>query len=212
MNAESGEKFMKELIGLRAKIYSYLKATMKKIKKKPEGKKKSVIKRNLKFEDCKNCFEAARIENRINLTEKNKIDVDSLNEDQKNFIKSNKLILKAQEKLKSEKHNTLTEEINKIALSPNDDKEMLSRDLIETCVYGINENPVCKKEEIKCNNIIKQYKIFNFDYFTKEGIKEHNSILPENSDHLCSVLIVGCSGSGKTNSLLNLINREPDIH
>ena len=54
--------------------------------------------------------------------------------------------------------------------------------------------------------------MFNFDYFTKEGIKEHNSILPENSDHLCSVLIVGCSGSGKTNSLLNLINREPDIH
>ena len=89
---------------------------------------------------------------------------------------------------------------------------MLSRDLIETCVYGINENPVCKKEEIKCNNIIKQYKIFKFDYFTKKGIKEHNSILPENSDHLCSVLIVRYSGSGKTSSLLNLINREPDIH
>ena len=28
---------------------------------------------------------------------------------------------------------------------------MLSRDLIETYVYGINGNPVCKKEEIKCN-------------------------------------------------------------
>ena len=189
MNAESGGKLMKELIGLRAKIYSYLKTTMRKIKKKKK-RQKSVIKQNLKFEDCKNCLEPAGIGNRINLTEKNKIDVDSLNEDQKKIIKSNKLILKAQEKLKSEKHNTLIEEINKIALSPNDDKEMLSRDFIETYVYGMNENPVCKKEEIKCNNITKQYKMFNFDYFTKEGIKKHNSILPENSDHLCSLLIV----------------------
>ena len=40
MNAESGGKFMKELIRLRAKIYSYLKTTMKKIKKKQKAKKR----------------------------------------------------------------------------------------------------------------------------------------------------------------------------
>ena len=28
----------------------------------------------------------------------------------------------------------------------------------ETYVYGMNKNIVCKKEEIKCNNIIKRYK------------------------------------------------------
>ena len=25
-------------------------------------------------------------------------------------------------------------------------------------IYGMNKDLVCKKEEIKCNNIIKQYK------------------------------------------------------
>ena len=30
------------------------------------------------------------------------------------------------------------------------------------------QRPGCKKEEIKCNNIIKQYKMLNFDYITKE--------------------------------------------
>ena len=32
---------------------------------------------------------------------------------------------------------------------------------------------VSKKEEIKCNNIIKQYKLY-FDDVTKKSIKEHN--------------------------------------
>ena len=34
---------------------------------------------------------------------------------------------------------------------------------------------------------------------------------PEILDHPYQILIVGGSGSGKTNALLNLINREPDI-
>ena len=35
---------------------------------------------------------------------------------------------------------------------------MLSIDLIETCAYGTSKNLLCKKEEMKCKNIIKQYK------------------------------------------------------
>ena len=35
---------------------------------------------------------------------------------------------------------------------------MQSIDSIETYVYGMNKSLVCEKEEIKCNNIIKQYK------------------------------------------------------
>ena len=53
-----------------------------------------------------------------------KIDVDSLKEDQKEFVKNNKLILKTQQRLKSERQNDFTEEINKIALGSNDDKIM----------------------------------------------------------------------------------------
>ena len=53
--------------------------------------------------------------------------------------------------------------------------------------------------------------MFNFDYITKEDIKEHNPNWPEIPDHSYRILIVGSSGSGKTNALLNLINHEPDI-
>ena len=56
------------------------------------------------------------------------------------------------------KHNVFTEEIKKIALCSNDDKRIQSIDLIERYAYRMNENLVSKKEEIKCNNIIKQYK------------------------------------------------------
>ena len=35
---------------------------------------------------------------------------------------------------------------------------MQSNDLIETYAYGMSKDLVYKKEEIKCNNIIKQYK------------------------------------------------------
>ena len=51
--------------------------------------------------------------------------------------------------------------------------------------------------------------MFNFDYITKEDIKEQNSNLLEIPDHSYRILIVGGSGSGKTNALLNLINNEP---
>ena len=53
--------------------------------------------------------------------------------------------------------------------------------------------------------------MFNFDYLTKEDIKEHNSNWPEIPDHPYRMLLVGGSGSGKTNALLNLINNEPYI-
>ena len=89
---------------------------------------------------------------------KTKVDIDSLKEHQKEFIKNNKLILKTQQRYKRERHNVFTDEISKIALSSNDDKRMQSIDLIETYAYGMDKNLEFKKEEIKCDNIIKQYK------------------------------------------------------
>ena len=47
---------------------------------------------------------------------------------------------------------------------------------------------------------------------TKEDIKEHNPNWPEIPDHPYRILIAGCSGSGKTNAFLNLINHEPDVN
>ena len=53
--------------------------------------------------------------------------------------------------------------------------------------------------------------MFNFDYITKEDIEEHNPHWPEIPDHSYRILIVGDSGSGKANALLNLINHETYI-
>ena len=68
--------------------------------KKAKGKKKCVIKRILKFNDYKNC------------------------------LLKNEIILKSQQRFKSETHNVYTEEINKIALSSNDDKRLQTFDRI----------------------------------------------------------------------------------
>ena len=68
--------------------------------KKAKGTKKCVIKQRLKFNDYKDC---------------------SLN---------NEIILKSQQRFKSEAHNVYTEEINKIALSSNDDKRLQTFDRI----------------------------------------------------------------------------------
>ena len=55
------------------------------------------------------------------------------------------------------------------------------------------------------------YKMINFDDYTNENIIEHNSKWPYIPDHPYIILIIGSSGSGKTNALLNLINNQPDI-
>ena len=53
---------------------------------------------------------------------------------------------------------SFTEEINKIALSSNDDKRMQSIDSIKTYAYGASKDLVSEKEDIKYNNIMKRYK------------------------------------------------------
>ena len=53
--------------------------------------------------------------------------------------------------------------------------------------------------------------MINFDDYTNENIIKHNSKWPYIPDHPYRILIIGSSGSGKTNALLNLINNQPDI-
>ena len=53
--------------------------------------------------------------------------------------------------------------------------------------------------------------MINFDDYTNENKIEHNLKWPYIPDHPYRILIVGGSGSGKTNALLNLINNQPDI-
>ena len=84
--------------------------------KKAKGKKKCVIKRRLKFNDYKDC------------------------------LLNNEIILKSQQRFKSEAHNVYNEEVNKIALSGNDDKRLQTFDRITSYPYGTSAGKVCKAE------------------------------------------------------------------
>ena len=77
--------------------------------KNAEGTKKCVVKRRLKFSDYKNC------------------------------LLNNEIVLKSQQRFKSERHDVYTEEINKIALSSNDDKRSQTFDRITSYPYGTSD-------------------------------------------------------------------------
>ena len=53
--------------------------------------------------------------------------------------------------------------------------------------------------------------MINFDDYANENETEPNLKWPYIPDHPYRILITGGSGSGKTNALLNLINKQPDI-
>ena len=53
--------------------------------------------------------------------------------------------------------------------------------------------------------------MINLDSITNENNKEHNEKWPYIPDHPYRILIIGGSGSGKTNALINLINEQNDI-
>ena len=91
--------------------------------KKVKGTKKCVIKRRLKFNDYKYC------------------------------LLNNEIILKSQQRFKSERHNVYTEEVNKIALSSNDDKRLQTFDRIVLYPYGASAGKVCKTQLLSKVNI-----------------------------------------------------------
>ena len=53
--------------------------------------------------------------------------------------------------------------------------------------------------------------MFNLDDITNENNKQHNEKWPFIPDYPYRILIIGGSGSGKTNALLNLIKEQDDI-
>ena len=53
--------------------------------------------------------------------------------------------------------------------------------------------------------------MINLDSITSKNKTEHNEKWPYILDHPYQILIIGGSGSGKTNALINLINEQNDI-
>ena len=60
-------------------------------------------------------------------------------ENYKDCLFNNKTVYRSQERFKSYYHDVYTEEVNKIALSSNDDKRLQTSDRITTYSYGISE-------------------------------------------------------------------------
>ena len=110
---ELGGKIMKEFVALRSKTYAYLMDDDSE-KKKAKGTKKCVIKRELMFENYKDC------------------------------LFNGEVILKSQQIFKSDHHKVYTEEVNKIALSSDDDKRLQTFDRVTTYLYGTNETMIGK--------------------------------------------------------------------
>ena len=153
IKVDLGRKIMTEFAALRPKAYSYF------IDNGDENKKaRSTKKCVMKFEDYKYCLESTQVKSKINQLEKNKLCVDCLTENSKEFLKNNKLILKLQKRFRGDKYNVFPEEVNKIALCSDNDRRIQSIESIETYAYGTSKDLVCKKEEIECDSIIKQYK------------------------------------------------------
>ena len=72
----------------------------------------------------------------------------------KDCLSNNKIILKSQQRFKSDHHKVYTEEINKIALSSNDDKRLQTSDRIKTYPYGTNAFKVCESEMLIVKRLI----------------------------------------------------------
>ena len=66
--------------------------------------------------------------------------------DYKNYLLSNEITLKSQQRFKSQAHNLYTEEINKITLSSNDDKKLQTFDRITSYPYVTSVGKICKTE------------------------------------------------------------------
>ena len=80
----------------------------------------------------------------------------------KDCLLKDKVVLKSQQRFKSERHDVYTENINKIALSSNDDKRLPTFDKITTSLWI--RRKACKRDLLGH----LKYKMINFDEHTNE--------------------------------------------
>ena len=92
------------------------------------------MKQKLKRKDYKNSLGATHLENEVSHSEKNKLDVDILKANHKEFIRNNRLTTKSQQRFKSLKHNIFTKEVNEVALSANDAKRYNQLTVRNICI------------------------------------------------------------------------------
>ena len=105
---ECGGKIMQEFVGLRAKLYSY-KMYEGDETKKCKGVKSSVVKKEFTFKDYKNCLFGGLADGKQ---------------------------MRTMNVIRSHRHEVYTEQVNKIALSAEDDKRVVLEDRVHTLARG----------------------------------------------------------------------------
>ena len=80
-------------------------------------------------------------------------------ENYKDALFNDKIIIRSQQRFRSYNHKVYTEEVNKIALSSNDDEWIQTCDRVTTFLYGTNAFKMCKNEMLfkKDGVLIKSY-------------------------------------------------------
>ena len=127
---------MIEFCALRSKAYAYIidgyadndYEKNKIINKKAKGTKKCVIKRRLMSKNYKDC------------------------------LFNGKIILKPQQRFKSDHHEVYTEEVNKISLSSDDNKKLQTFGRVITYPHGTNTFIVCDGEMLKVCEVKEKLK------------------------------------------------------
>ena len=79
-------------------------------------------------------------------------------ENYKDSLFNDEIILKSQQRFKSDHHKVYTEEVNKIALSSNDDKRLQTFDKITTYPYRTNAFKICESEMM----IVRDFFVKNY--------------------------------------------------
>ena len=68
---------------------------------------------------------------------------------------NDEIIIRSQQRFRSNHHNVCTEEVNQIALTSNDDKRIQTFDKVTTFPYGTNVFKVCEGEMLSKNKLIE---------------------------------------------------------
>ena len=119
---EAAANNITHFVGLSSKLYSYLIENYGKKEKideirKAKGVKKNVIKKSITFEDYKKC------------------------------LFSEEKVLKEMNIIRSENHDIYSMNVNKVALSANDDKRLICKNKIDTlALRNNNDNNIIKKQ------------------------------------------------------------------
>ena len=174
---------MTKFVALRAKTYSlideYTDEDYEKnriVNKKAKGTKKCAVKRKILYNNY----------------------LDSLFK--------NKVLYRSQQRFRSDHHKVYTEEVNKIALSSNDDKRIQTFDKVTTYPYGTNVFKVRENEML-----LKKNKVMHDQVKYRLGTDVYLSTLMDRSKNLKRNIDIYNDNLKSINSKLSTVTHKPNF-